>query len=133
MSNQIIWQPQNLYQPGYNFEILLNPEFARQMYESELTRENYQEMQDLPKKLLGFEKPEPYIFRGNTCLVSQINLDAGAGRWLNLEATPDTKPKFDKSVKYSTHNFDTACSSDVLTLMSLFDLWVEYSELIRES
>ena len=77
MKNQIIWQPQGLYQPGYDFGILLNPEFAKEMFNLKLSRKKYQKMQKLPKELMGFKKPDPYIFHKDTCFISQINLNAG--------------------------------------------------------
>ena len=127
MANQIIWQPQKIYQPGYDFDILLDSEFAKEMFNSELSQENYQKMQELPKKLMGFQKPEPYIFHKNTCFIRQINLNAEEGKWLYLDdACGGAKPNFDKPIKYSTHNFDYGTySSDIVTLMGLFDLWVE--------
>ena len=134
MDNQIIWQPQTIYQPGYGFGIVLNSEFAEEMFNSELSRKKYQKMQGLPKELMGFRDPEPYIFHENTCFLRQINLNAGDGKWLSLDDTcGGAKPNFNKPVKYSTHNFDYRPSaSDVLTMMGLFDLWVEYSDLLKE-
>ncbi|MBU2104807.1 MAG: hypothetical protein KKF67_03470 [Nanoarchaeota archaeon] len=134
MSNQIIWQPQKLYQPGYDFEILLNSEFAEEMFNSKLSKEKYQRMQKLPKELMGFQNHEPYIFHENTCFIRRINLNAGNGKWLSLDdACGGAKPDFAKPLKYSTRNFDYRTSySDVVTLMGLFDLWVEYSGLLKE-
>ena len=134
MNNQIVWQPQALYQPCYDFGILLNSEFAEKMFNSELSKEKYQRIQELPKELMDFKNPEPYIFHNNTCFLRQINLNAGDGKLLSLDdACGGAKPNFDKPIRYSTHNLDYKASSlDVLTLMGLFDLWVEYSELLRE-
>ena len=134
MSNQIIWQPQYLYQEGHGFGILLNPEFAEEMFNAELSREKYRRMQELPKELMGFQNHEPYIFHENTCFIRQINLNAGDGKWLSLDdACGGSKPDFNKPIKYSTHNFDyRTTSSDVVKLMGLFDLWVEYSALLKE-
>jgi len=134
MINKLIWQPQSIYQQGHSFGILLDPEFAKEMFNSELSSERYKQMQNLPKKLMGFTKPEPYIFHEGTCFIRQINLDPGNGRWLSLEdACGGAKPNFEKPIKYLTHNFDyRTTSSDVLTLMGLFDLWVEYSEYLKD-
>jgi len=134
MSNQIIWQPQALYQPGYSFGILLNPKFAEEMFNSKLSREKYQIIQELPRELKKKKKQDPYIFHENTCFIRQINLNAGDGRWLSLDdACGGAKPNFNKPINYSTHNFDyRTSSSDVVTLMGLFDLWVGYSELLKE-
>jgi hypothetical protein len=133
MENQILWQPQALYQPGHSFSILLHHEFAREMYDSALSVEKYTRMQSLPKELMRFSASEPYIFLKNTCLISQINCDGGEGRWLSLDdALGGAEPDFRKSLSYSTHNLERATSSDVVTLMGLFDLWVEYSGLLKE-
>ena len=134
MENQIIWQPQSIYQPGFSFCILLNPEFAREMFNSKLSSKNYQRMQELPKKIMGFSKPEPYIFHKDTCFIRQINLNAGDGKWLSLEdACCGAEPNFDKLIKYSTHNLDYRHNpEDTLTLMGLFNLWIEYSKYTKE-
>ena len=135
MGNQIIWQPQGLYQSGYSFGIILNPKFAEKMFNLELSEDKYQKMQELPKELMGFKYPDPYIFHKDTCFIRQINLNAGSGKWLSLDdACGGAKPNFDKPIKYSTHNFDYGTtSSDVMILMGLFDLWVEYSKLLKEN
>ncbi len=124
MDNQIIWQPQALYQQGYDFGILLSSEFAEKMFNSELSKEEYKRIQELPKELMNFKNPAPYIFHKDTFFLRQINLNAGDGKWLSLDdACGGAKPNFDKPIKYSTHNFDyRASSSDVITLMGLFDL-----------
>lgn len=134
MENPIIWQPHAIYQPGYSFGILLNPEFAREMFKSKLSRENYQKFQELPRKLMGFPKLEPYIFHKDTCFIRQINLEAGDGKWLSLDdACGGAEPDFDKPIVYSTHNFDyKTTSSEVVILLGLFDLWIEYSNLLKE-
>lgn len=134
MTNQIIWQPQRIYQPGYDFAILLDSKFAEDMFSSTLSKDKCQKMQQLPKELIGFKNPDPYIFHENTCFLRQINLDAGDGKWLSLDdACHGAKPNFNRPVKYSTHNFDyRTSSSDVMTLIALFEIWVEYSEQLKK-
>ncbi len=58
-------------------------------------------MQELPKELMGFKKPDPYIFHEDTCFLRQINLNVGDGKWLSLtDARDGAKPDFNKPVKY---------------------------------
>ena len=93
---------------------MLNSEFAERMFNSGLSKEKYQRMQELPKELMNFKNPEPYIFHDNTCFLRQINLNAGDGKWLSLDdACGGTKPNFNKPVKYSTHNFDYRTSTPI--------------------
>lgn len=134
MNNKLIWQVADIYQKGYDFSILLNPEFGKEMLESKLSRESYERIQELPKELMDFKSnPEPYIFHEDTCFLRQINLDSGNGKWLSLEnVLCGTKPDLKKIIKYSTHNFDYMTnSSDVLTMIGLFDLYISYSEHLR--
>jgi len=129
MSNRIIWQAKNLYQPGYGFDILLNPEFAKEMFDSELYQKNHKRMQELSKEFINTSITDPYIFHKETCLIKQINIP-GDGIWLSLE---NQIPNFNKPLEYSTHNTNYRYSpSDALTLMKLFDLWVEYSKELKD-
>ena len=134
MANRIVWQPQELYQPGYSFRILLDPNFAKEMFEAELTREKYERFQKLPKELMAFSNPDPYRFHPDTCFVRQINLSVGDGKWLALDdAGGGAKPDFKRPVSYSTHGFDCKTTSlDVVVLMGLFDLWIEYSDILKK-
>ncbi|MBD3361991.1 hypothetical protein GF358_04345 [Candidatus Woesearchaeota archaeon] len=130
MSERIIWQPTSLYGESYNFRVLLDPEFAREMCSSKLTRENYQNMQNLPRKLMNFSGSDPYIFHEDTCFVRQINVRAGDGKWLAVDGLEGRLPDFSEPINYSTHNIDYP--SEALDLMRLFDLWIEYSDLLKE-
>ena len=134
MNNPIIWQPLHLYEPGHSFAILLDPKFAETMLNSKLSIEKYKRIQELPQELMGIKISEPYRFHKDTCFLRQINLNAGDGKWLSLdEVCAGTEPNFNNPIKYSTHNFDyRTTSSDVVTLMRLFDLWVEYSNVLRK-
>ena len=133
MGNQIIWQPKDLYQSGCSFSILLDPTFAKEMFDSKLSEEKYQKMQELPKKLMSFKYPDTYVFHEDTCLIRRINLYPGNGQWLSMDDVCGGV-NFDKPIKYSTHNFDSRISSsDVTTLMGLFELWIEYSELLKKN
>jgi len=135
MDDRIIWQPQGIYQSeGYSFSILLDPGFAKEMLESKLTKENYKRMQDLPRRLMNFPRPEPYIFHEDTCFVRQITLHGGDGKWLSLDDACGGKvPDLSKPVKYSTHNMDCrTTAAESVILMGLFDLWIEYSAFLKE-
>ena len=133
MEDRVIWQPLSIYQPGFSFDILLDTEFAKETFDLKLSRKNRESVQQLPGRLMNFEKPEPYIFHKDTYFITQINLNAGDGKWLSLDkALMGRDPDFDDPIKYSTHNFDyRTTSADVLVLMGLFDMWVEYFETMK--
>jgi len=130
---ELIWQPKYIYQPEWNdFQILLNPKFAEEMFNSKLTEQKYKMIQDLPKNIMGFRNPDPYFFHKGNCFLRQITLHGGDGKWLALDNLGGRNPDFNRPIKYFTHNLDYRPSaSDVKTLMGLFDLYVEYSELLK--
>lgn len=132
MSNKIIWQPGGVYQPGYDFNIILNAEFAKKTFNYSLSQKKRTQMLALPRELMGFEHSEPYRFHEDTLFLRQVNIQPGHGKWLSLDdAFGGAAPDFSKPVKYSTHNFDFRTSSfDVITALSLFEIWAEYSKIL---
>jgi hypothetical protein len=136
MTNELIWQPFGLYQQqgNYDFGIMLNPEFARKTINAILSQTVSARIQKLPEEYFGFKGIEPYIFHENTCFVRQINVHGGDGKWLSLDnCCGGSFPRLDEPVKYSTHNLDyKPCSLDQVNLMRLFDLWVEYADIMIE-
>ena len=135
MEHALIWQPVYLYQEGNDFGIVLDHAFAREMLDTELPRDAYRRIQELPGELMGFRDPEPYTFHANTCLLREVNLSAGDGKWLSIEhAAGGAVPALDRPLRYATHNLDYRPSaSDVTTLLGLFDIWVSYAELLKDA
>ena len=84
-------------------------------------------------KRFRYSHTSPYIFQGDTGLVSQITVDGGRGTWLEIEGQygqiPDLSRK--EPVRYTTHNMDSP--TDTLCLLALFDQWIEYSDIFPES
>jgi len=125
---RIIWQPIQIHQPYPDFDILLDGDFARDMGRARISQEKRDTMNLLGTevlKRLKYPGLSPYIFWRESALIDQINLDGGRGTWLEREDGWQI-PDYSKPLKYKTHNMDT--SSDTLGLLSLFDLWVYYSE-----
>ncbi len=133
MCEKIIWQPKGIYQKGKDFRIILNHEFANEMINSRLSRKDYLSLQELPMETMGVQIKEPYIFYKDTLFLKQINLRARDGKWLTLENFQgEEKSAFRNQLKYSTHNLDYRPSErDIEILLGLFDLWIEYSPIIK--
>jgi hypothetical protein len=131
MSQKIIWQPISVYQSGYGFGILLDPEFAKDMLTSNLSSDKSKRIQDFANEQLkksNYDYPTPYIFNGDSCLVNQFYI--GDGKELGIDSLIKFESNFDKPIKYFSHNVDY--SSDAYALMKLVDLWVKCSEVIKE-
>ncbi|MBU2503478.1 MAG: hypothetical protein KJ879_00275 [Nanoarchaeota archaeon] len=134
VQDRIIWQPIHLHQPHHDFDILLDRKFAREMFEAKLIPRMQMRMNELGTEMLDrlrYHGASPYIFWGDTALITQINLDAGRGTWIEMESTYGQIPNWSerKPLKYTTHNMDS--SSDTLGLLSLFDMWVYYSSELK--
>ena len=130
MNSSLIWQPRSMHQSTNEFGILLDSRFAKEMLERKMSKEGYQRMFKMPKEFGIIEQLNPYIFHEDSCLLRQITIKDGTGKWLALETMFGEIPGFDKPFKYSTHNFDRAKDSDVKTILSLFDLYVTYSGIL---
>lgn len=132
--NTIIWQPKYLSQKCPDFDILLDRKFAEEMFKVKLG-ENQRRINQLGEdiaKYFKYVQPSPYIFEGNTAFIRQINLDAGEGKWLNLERHFGAIPDFSKPepLQYKTHNLST--TFDTLALLALFDRWIFCSSILKE-
>ena len=132
--NTIIWQPKYLSQRNRNFDILLDRKFAEGIFKVKLG-ENQRRMNQLGEDIAKYFKyrvSSPYIFEGDTAFIRQIHLDAGEGKWLELEGHFGAIPDFSKlePLQYKTHNLST--TSDTLALLALFDRWIFYSDTLKE-
>ncbi|MBT4604191.1 hypothetical protein HOC01_00990 [archaeon] len=131
---RIVWQPTALYQPSYNFGIVLDRTFAKGMLETKLSPDATRTMNQMGTELLkgfGHNCPTPYIFHEDTAFVDQFYL-AENGVWLARDdsvsvLTNDTSVN---TIKYSSHNVDN--TSQAHSLMALVDMWVEYADTLKE-
>ena len=130
---RIIWQPTSLYQPGFDFEILLDSEFSKEMIKTNLSQDAQERMNGLGTDLttrLGQRWLTPFTFNGNTAFVSQFSLGQN-GVWLAVDDYFNTSSSDDqKPIKYTSHNVDN--SSQAHVLMALVDLWVSYADTLKE-
>jgi len=132
--DEIVWQP--VFSGSYEFAVLLNPGFAKQMLTTPLSRERQDSMnkraaEDL--KNVRINCLSPYQFRNNSCFVSCINLGY-KGLWLSTDNSTVESLLKNKElpdvVKYHAHNADT--SFDAFHLMAMFSLWIQYSDVLLE-
>lgn len=133
---KIIWQPNGLYHPGYDFGILLDRQFAEGMLETKITLDKQNRMNEMANetmKRFGAHGTFPLVFHEDSALVTSFNLGE-RGRWLVMDDDSKlfllNKTDKERCISYSSHNVDY--SSDAYALIALVDQWVEYSGIIRE-
>ncbi|HIH10565.1 TPA: hypothetical protein HA241_00060 [Candidatus Woesearchaeota archaeon] len=128
----IIWQPIALYQPGFNFDIVLDDRFAEEMIKTNLSQSVQERMNGLGTDLttrLGHSWLSPFTFYESTAFVSQFSLGQN-GVWLVVDNYFKKEQLEDKkAVRYTTHNVDN--SSQAYALMALVDLWVSYADTLK--
>ena len=131
--DKIIWQPIQLYSSKADFGVLLDNEFAQMMVSKKLDDKKGLRLNEFIGETIGKRAFNPHIlFYQDTTLAVQLNTGAG-GVCLAVENTSGKNPLevyVKKSIKYSSHNADTTSDRDVL--LRMFDLYVEYSDLIIE-
>ena len=137
-NKRIVWQVDETYHGAFNgnrdFSVLLDRQFAREMFEvnlgAERQRKFNRQAQEMLEKL-KYLRAEPYIFDGNSALVREfhagrngvwIALDGQFGRPINFS--------FQQPLIYSSHNCDN--SADFFALTSLISYWVSYNEVLKE-
>jgi len=135
MIKKIVWQPRAIYQPGYNLGIYLDRDFAKEMIKAEIPMEKQNITNKLGYEMLkekGHDWHHPYFFYGDTAFVIQFSLGEN-GVWLAVDGLYGESPlKVYKSdnIEYSSHNVDNLSQRNAL--MALVDLWVEYSDILKE-
>ena len=132
---EIIWRPIALYQPTSEFGILLSREFTHEMLElkigSKIQREFNTYAEDEVMKKFKYTTGGPYEFDEDSAFIRQFNLGS-KGKWLALTGCFGENPLEANRglIKYDSHNLETM--TDAYALMALFDLWVEYSKVLKE-
>lgn len=127
----LIWQPVKISDPHHDFEILLNTEFARRMYEKTLTLKQQQRYnmlgEEFLKKYIGYQ-PSPYLFHENTAFVRQFSINGGNGQWLELEGMFGELPNLyqKEPLVYTSKEMDSI--TDAYAIWGLIDIWVKYSK-----
>lgn len=125
-----------IYQPNFNgldFTISLDNAFARKMMNSKLaeyTKFRLNEICNNQLKELNIYWSSPLIFHESSALLSQANIGQN-GKWLaTTNSDIQNILKDNKDVKYHTHNIDT--THDAYALLTLFDTWIHYSDILAE-
>jgi len=133
--NRIVWQIQGLSQTSFDFHVLLNRSFAKEMLEIDF-RKGQVRMNSLGESLIKkskyYNESSPYIFEGNSALVRQINLNSGQGIWLALEGQFGQIPDLSRPepLRYTPNNMDSI--HDTVGLLKLFDLYIFYSNIFKD-
>ncbi len=132
---KILWQPFSVYQPGRDFGVYLDNNFALKMFDAKIGSKRQQDMQKIAKEVscrFGFKYP-PLIFEEYSALVTQLSIGNG-GKWLatdNSSLEGLIKHNTKKPLTYHSHNVDAA--DEAYALLALFDHWIEYSEALIEN
>jgi len=138
MNNEIIWQPTAVYQPTYEFGILLDRKFAHEMLETTVSKEEQDSMNKLANETLkrkGEKWVNPLRFYENTGLVTNFYI-GNNGTWLELERCLNIKEDLDRNpdkkdpLEYCSHNVDS--SREAIALMALVDQWVTYADVLKD-
>ena len=131
----IVWQPISIYQPGYDFGILLDRVFAEEMINSKIDGSTQHRMNELVTELvqrLGHNWGSPYHFFRDTSFVVQFSLGQN-GVWLSVDNTSGRSPievfREPNPIKYSSHNVGS--SEQAQSLLALVDMWVSYADLLK--
>lgn len=131
---KIIWQP-SFCQGKNDFKISLDLNFARKMITAPIPIKNQENLNRMVNERLEEWKlacMDPYHFYKDTAFVDEIHI-GGNGRWLATDHPSKQsllrKDKYQERFEYYSHNIDT--SFDAIALLSLFDIWVQYSEILK--
>ena len=134
MEDKIVWQPS--LGSKYGFEVRLDRAFARDTVQAKIPAENQKRLnvlayEELKRFRINYQ--EPYRFHEDSCFVREFHLGMN-GIWLTTDHyTVSQLVKDDPSLKkvnYHSHNVDVA--RDAFALMTLVDIWVKYSDILKE-
>ena len=133
MIDKIIWQP-SFPCDGWDFVVLLDRNFARDMAGLHITPENQRKINELANKELkrkGINWLNPYNFLEDSYLVTCFNIE-GNGCWLSTSESDLTRllaAKENRPLKYETHN--CRFQSQQSALQKIFDTWIRYADVVK--
>ncbi len=128
-----LWTPR--FSAKYDFAVYLNRHFAIEMIQAKIPPERQVAMNNLGNEVLqslGNNWSNPYTFHRDSCFVTQFYLGQN-GVWLAADTTLDEllRDKSTKPIEYHSHNVDHPQQAYIL--MALFDKWVEYADILKDS
>lgn len=128
-----LWTP--CFSAKYDFAVYLDRPFAREMIQAKIPTARQEAMNNLGNKVLRrleIDRLEPYSFHKDSCFVTGVYLGQN-GVWLAADTTSDEllKDKSTRLIEYHSHNVDN--SKQAHTLLALFDQWVTYSDILKDS
>lgn len=128
--DDLIWQPKGVYYKG-DFSIEVNRNFVEKASSLEINDDIKKNMKDLVNNLMNGKMSQPFIFEGNTYMVSQFTSEAGNGVWLSMSSMGKRAlDVFEGNIKFNSHNVDH--SYQQTDLMSLVDIWAEYYDVVKD-
>lgn len=138
MIDKIVWQPYGLWGHSYDFGVLMDEDFAREMIRLELpegrqTRTNELGNDELQRREINWKNP--YQFHENTAFVEGFYLGMN-GVWLAIESYTTREDLLKDEgkgspIKYFSHNVDTLKQRNAL--LNLMDMWVHFSDVMGKS
>jgi hypothetical protein len=104
--NKIVWQPRAIYQPTYNFGIVVKRDFAEEMINCHISDEKRKWLNKLGEdaiKKLGHNNPNPYHFDEKNAFVRDFSLGEN-GVWLELDRCFGKSPLevYDEDIPFSS-------------------------------
>ena len=130
MEDSVIWQPSGVYSKG-DFSVTIDRSFVEKASQLEINDDIKKNMKDLANRLMDGKMNQPFIFEGNSYMVSQFTTEAGNGVWLSIDSRgKNALEVFKKNIKFHSHNVDH--SYQQTDLMSLVDIWASYYNAVKE-
>ncbi len=128
-----LWTPH--FSAKYDFMVYLDRHFAREMIQSKIPSERQGAMNNLGNEVLkdlDTNWLNPYTFYRKSCFVNQFYLGQN-GVWLAADITLNelVRGKSTKPIEYHSHNVDTPKQAHAL--LTLFDRWVQYAEILKDA
>jgi len=132
----LIWQLGSVYQPTYDFRVILDRDFVEKVISLHVPLEGQRRMNELGSEVIrrfGHKNTlTPYLFDKDSAFVRNFSLGEN-GAWLSVDNCQGKSPleiyKSPKNIPFSSHNVNN--SSQAYALMSLVDMWASYVPTIR--
>ncbi len=131
--DKLLWTP-DLY-GTCDFGIHLNRDFAREMILSKILPEKQKRINELASeelKRLGISWISPYAFHQDSGFINRFYIGQDARLTANHQDIIDilqNKEPDKKTIIYNSYNVDN--QSQAYALIKLFNMWIDFSDVIR--
>jgi hypothetical protein len=131
VDEKVVWQPQGIYSKG-EFSVIVDRKFVEKASKLKINFDIKNKMKDLAENLMQSKLTQPFLFEGDSYMVSQFTYDAGRGVWLAFGSLgKNALNVFEGNIKYNSHNADHGHQQR--GLMSLVDIWATYYNIVKSS